>query len=119
MVTPGKLNNKHLLLSAQAIQDEGVQAVAIQGASGLKLAHVNSPHPLHLHRQHGPDCKLHLGMLITFARNSKSPLMLHNTPKYPLARAFPAFRAASEPLGNLSKNQIAQIQETHKKTQTL
>jgi hypothetical protein len=80
MLTPGKVNNKFVLLSAQPCQDEGVQIVASQGAVGVKSAHDNSPDPLHLHKQQGPDFKLHLGIPITFARNSKSPLMLHSTP---------------------------------------
>jgi hypothetical protein len=81
MVTPGKVNKRFLLLFAQPCQDEGVQIVAIQGALGVKSVHVNSPSPLHLHKQQGPDFKLHLGMSMTLARNSRSPWIAHKTAK--------------------------------------
>lgn len=109
MVTPGKVNKRFLLLFAQPCQDEGVQIVAIQGALGVKSAHVNSPSPLHLHKQQGPDFKLHLGISITLAKNSRSPLMLHNTPKYPPASQFPAFLPATEFFGYLNKTKVFNV----------
>ena len=118
MVTAGKVNKRFLLLFAQPCQDEGVQIVAIQGALGVKSAHVNSPSPLHLHKQQGPDFQLHLGISITLARNSRSPLMLHNTPKYPPASSRPAFLPATEPLGYLNRVELFHVPQQKPKNKT-
>ena len=81
IVTPGNENSKFLLLPGQAFHEVVVHNVFNQLALGVKLAQESGPPPVHLQRQHGPDFKLHLGMSMTLASNSRSPWIAHNTPK--------------------------------------